>query len=197
MNNDKKLTNALLIVLIGICAFILVMVFNLNVKLTEIQNLPAVVISEKSTLDSTDIFDNLEDLTEAPYIENIVPTESVAPVETENSEDIAKESTEEITEEPDETVKNEVETSAKEISSTSETTTAKITTTTDKTTTQRPTTSKPATTQKSQDSSDYCYVTNSGTKYHREGCSYLSKSKTRLTLSEAQASGYSPCSRCY
>jgi hypothetical protein len=39
------------------------------------------------------------------------------------------------------------------------------------------------------------YVTKSGGKYHREGCSYLRKSASPLPLS--QASGrYSPCSRC-
>lgn len=45
--------------------------------------------------------------------------------------------------------------------------------------------------------STYCYITSSGTKYHRDGCSYLKKSKTKLTLSEAKSNGYSPCSRCY
>lgn len=40
------------------------------------------------------------------------------------------------------------------------------------------------------------YVTKSGTKYHREGCSYLSDSKTALTLAEAKEKGYAPCSRC-
>ena len=46
-------------------------------------------------------------------------------------------------------------------------------------------------------SSDICYVTSSGTKYHRAGCSYLKKSKTQMTISEAKSCGYSPCSRCY
>ena len=48
-----------------------------------------------------------------------------------------------------------------------------------------------------KESSDICYVTASGTKYHRAGCSYLKKSKTQMSISDAKLSGYSPCSRCY
>lgn len=40
------------------------------------------------------------------------------------------------------------------------------------------------------------YVTKTGTKYHRSGCQYLSKSRIAMDLSEAKASGYGPCSRC-
>lgn len=47
------------------------------------------------------------------------------------------------------------------------------------------------------DNSGFCYVTNSGTKYHKENCSYLKKSATKLTVSQAKSSGYTPCSRCY
>lgn len=39
------------------------------------------------------------------------------------------------------------------------------------------------------------YVTNSGEKYHRENCSYL-KSSRSMTIAQAEASGYTPCSRC-
>lgn len=39
------------------------------------------------------------------------------------------------------------------------------------------------------------YVTNTGTKYHRESCSYLSSSRA-MTIAQAEASGYTPCSRC-
>ena len=45
--------------------------------------------------------------------------------------------------------------------------------------------------------SSFCYVTSSGTKYHKDGCSYLKKSKTNMTVQEAKDCGYSPCSRCY
>ncbi len=40
------------------------------------------------------------------------------------------------------------------------------------------------------------YVTSSGTKYHKSTCSYLSKSRIAISLSDAKAKGYSPCSRC-
>ncbi len=53
------------------------------------------------------------------------------------------------------------------------------------------------TTESDTPESGYCYVTASGTKYHRSSCSYLKKSKTKMTVSEAKECGYSPCSRCY
>jgi micrococcal nuclease len=40
------------------------------------------------------------------------------------------------------------------------------------------------------------YVTNSGTKYHRDGCSSLSRSKIAVTLEDAVRSGYGPCGIC-
>jgi len=40
------------------------------------------------------------------------------------------------------------------------------------------------------------YVTKTGKKYHRDGCRYLSKSKIAVSLSEAKARGYGPCSVC-
>lgn len=43
----------------------------------------------------------------------------------------------------------------------------------------------------------YVYVTESGMKYHEDGCSYLKGNTRRLTLEEASDEGYSPCSRCY
>ena len=39
------------------------------------------------------------------------------------------------------------------------------------------------------------YVTNTGSKYHRAGCSYL-KSSNAISLSDAIARGCTPCSRC-
>ena len=39
------------------------------------------------------------------------------------------------------------------------------------------------------------YITKTGTKYHRSGCSYL-KSSIPISLSEAKAEGYTACSRC-
>lgn len=40
------------------------------------------------------------------------------------------------------------------------------------------------------------YITNTGKKYHRDGCRYLTKSKIPVSLSEAKARGYEPCSVC-
>ena len=41
------------------------------------------------------------------------------------------------------------------------------------------------------------YVTNTGSKYHKDSCSYLKKSKIQMSLSEAQSQGYTACSKCY
>lgn len=41
------------------------------------------------------------------------------------------------------------------------------------------------------------YITNSGSKYHRDGCRYLKKSKIPISLSDAQAQGYTACSVCF
>ena len=40
------------------------------------------------------------------------------------------------------------------------------------------------------------YITETGEKYHKSGCQYLKKSKIEITLEEAKANGYTPCSRC-
>ena len=40
------------------------------------------------------------------------------------------------------------------------------------------------------------YVTNTGSKYHQDGCRYLSKSKIPISLDDAISSGYEPCSKC-
>ena len=41
------------------------------------------------------------------------------------------------------------------------------------------------------------HVTATGEKYHRKGCSYLRYSDEEVTKSEAEARGFTPCSRCY
>ncbi|GFZ31802.1 hypothetical protein CSC2_23280 [Clostridium zeae] len=40
------------------------------------------------------------------------------------------------------------------------------------------------------------FTTNTGHKYHRDGCKYLSKSKIPISLNDAKASGLDPCSVC-
>lgn len=41
------------------------------------------------------------------------------------------------------------------------------------------------------------YVTNTGSKYHRAGCQYLSKSCIPISFLDAQNQGYTACSRCW
>lgn len=56
---------------------------------------------------------------------------------------------------------------------------------------------EPDTTARTESNSDVVYVTKSGTKYHKSGCSYLASSKIEISLSDAKAKGFSPCSRCF
>lgn len=46
------------------------------------------------------------------------------------------------------------------------------------------------------DSDVTVYITKSGKKYHLDGCKFLAKSKIPISLSEAKAKGYTPCSVC-
>lgn len=41
------------------------------------------------------------------------------------------------------------------------------------------------------------YITDTGKKYHTSGCGYLSRSKHAISLKDAKARGYTPCSRCH
>lgn len=45
-------------------------------------------------------------------------------------------------------------------------------------------------------STETVYITETGSKYHRDGCRYLAKSKIEISKSEAIAQGYGPCSAC-
>ena len=75
------------------------------------------------------------------------------------------------------------------------TTTAKQTTrATTKTTTK--TTTK-AENYGGESNSQTVYITNTGTMYHRDGCQYLRKSQIPISLADAKAQGYTPCSRCF
>lgn len=40
------------------------------------------------------------------------------------------------------------------------------------------------------------YITKTGSKYHCDGCRYLSRSCIPISLSEAKSEGYAPCSVC-
>jgi competence protein ComEC len=58
--------------------------------------------------------------------------------------------------------------------------------------------SKPAPTvvAPSQNTSVTVYTTKTGSKYHLDGCSSLSKSKIPISLSDAKVKGLGPCSKC-
>jgi hypothetical protein len=51
-------------------------------------------------------------------------------------------------------------------------------------------------TSPTSDDSTIVYITDTGTKYHTSGCQYLDASKTAISLKEACAKGYTPCSVC-
>lgn len=40
------------------------------------------------------------------------------------------------------------------------------------------------------------YATKTGTKYHRAGCRYLSKSSIAMSVAQAKSRGLTPCSVC-
>jgi len=61
---------------------------------------------------------------------------------------------------------------------------------------QQPTYTQPQTQSQQSTSSDTVYITNTGKKYHRAGCRYLAKSQIPISLSDAKARGYQPCSVC-
>lgn len=41
------------------------------------------------------------------------------------------------------------------------------------------------------------YITKTGSKYHVDGCQYLSKSQIAISLSDAKSQGYEPCKKCH
>lgn len=49
----------------------------------------------------------------------------------------------------------------------------------------------------SEETKTTVYITEHGKKYHRVGCQYLSDSKITISLDNAEAKGYTPCSRCW
>ncbi|MCC8013820.1 MAG: TM2 domain-containing protein, partial [Eubacterium sp.] len=89
--------------------------------------------------------------------------------------------------------------------STTELTTAAETTTQESTTeitTQEPTTEAPIVAQTQAVTSDTqssktVYITNTGNKYHSEGCRTLKGSKIPISLEDAKAQGYEPCGVCH
>lgn len=41
------------------------------------------------------------------------------------------------------------------------------------------------------------YITDNGMKYHKQGCQYLWDSSSALSMADAEAQGYTPCSECW
>jgi hypothetical protein len=57
--------------------------------------------------------------------------------------------------------------------------------------------SQPVTTHAlSQHPQTTVYVTNTGKKYHANGCRHLAKSRIPMKLEEARKAGYEPCKVC-
>jgi micrococcal nuclease len=56
--------------------------------------------------------------------------------------------------------------------------------------------SKTTTITKPETTTVIVYITRTGNKYHRLGCRYLRKSCIPISLEEAKARGYTPCSVC-
>ena len=54
----------------------------------------------------------------------------------------------------------------------------------------------PAPLQQVQTKEQTVYITKTGKKYHTSSCRYLSKSKIPISLKDAKANGYTPCSVC-
>ena len=55
---------------------------------------------------------------------------------------------------------------------------------------------QPTPQQQAQTKEQTVYITRTGKKYHTASCRYLSKSKIPVSLKDAKASGYTPCSVC-
>lgn len=47
-----------------------------------------------------------------------------------------------------------------------------------------------------EESNRTVYITNTGKKYHNDGCRHLKKSKSPINLNDAKAQGYEPCGTC-
>ncbi len=75
-------------------------------------------------------------------------------------------------------------------------TTEKVTSSTPNNSATTNTTVKKQETSTTQPITTTVYVTKTGKKYHKDGCSSLSKSKIAISLSDAEAKGYEPCSKC-
>lgn len=53
------------------------------------------------------------------------------------------------------------------------------------------------TTESSSEEVITVYITETGERYHKDGCQYLSESQIPIDIKDASYYGYTPCSRCY
>ncbi len=167
MQKSNRIISFLLCVLIVISGANLFLGVTNSYRIKQLESAPPVIIEELN--------ESVAQVTE-PLIEDITTTETV------------------ITTAENTTAAEAIVTE----SESAETEPSEKSTVTNPTSIEVPTTTKASVSESSpNESSNICYVTSSGTKYHRAGCSYLKKSKTQMTVSEAKSSGYSPCSRCY
>lgn len=50
--------------------------------------------------------------------------------------------------------------------------------------------------KRSSSTGSYVYITNTGKKYHVNGCRHLAKSKHKISLADAKKQGYTACKTC-
>lgn len=60
-----------------------------------------------------------------------------------------------------------------------------------------PVSESPVTTLSEEPVEVVVYVTRTGEKYHSDGCQYLSRSQIPISLADAKAGSYTPCSKCH
>lgn len=56
---------------------------------------------------------------------------------------------------------------------------------------------EPVRVEEQKEQSIIVYITDTGTKYHKNGCGHLEDSKREIDLEAAIAQGYEPCGTCY
>ena len=133
--------------------------------------------------------------TAEPVVEEVVETEAEVPVEEVIDAETVSEEATAFTEDvqPIQETETATETQVQEV------VTPQVTEKPKATATPRAT-EKPQATKQPQaavtSASSNLYITKSGSKYHREGCSSLSKSQIPISYEDAVAKGYEPCVRC-
>lgn len=153
------------------------------------------VYIENKTVESPTETSTQKETTETSFATET--TEVSSAFETKATTEVATEATTEATtSKPDVTV-NKIAQSRTQTQTTAVSTTAEKPTTTKPAKATRPST-EPETEEEEEDNenSSTVYITDTGSKYHRSGCSSLSKSKKAISVNEAKRKGYEACKRC-